>query len=82
MMALSGAVLPAQPAPVPQPAAPTATARNYDEAKIQIRLPNGKALVQVIFQFAILLHKCSHLEVCYKSYYRSFFSGICKHMFL
>jgi len=60
MMALSGAAPPPQPAAAPQPVAPAATARNYDEAKIQIRLTNGKALVQVLFRKArvkILLYR-------------------------
>jgi hypothetical protein len=48
-MGLSGTAPPAQAAPAPQPVQPPAPTRSYDEAKIQIRLTNGKALVQVCF---------------------------------
>ena len=49
MAARNGEAPPALPAahsPAPVQAAPVA-ARSYDEAKIQIRLTNGKTLVQV-----------------------------------
>jgi hypothetical protein len=40
----------APPAAAPVQAAPVVTPRSYDEAKIQVRLTNGKTLVQVHFE--------------------------------
>ena len=41
----------APPAAAPVQAAPVVAPRSYDEAKIQVRLTNGKTLVQVILKF-------------------------------
>ena len=49
LLAMTGGAQPEAP-PKPAPPAPVAAAapsRSYDEAKLQIRLTNGKALVQV-----------------------------------
>ena len=50
LLALTGGVEPEDALPKPAPPAPApaaAPSRSYDEAKLQIRLTNGKALVQV-----------------------------------
>jgi hypothetical protein len=47
MAARNGVVLPAPAAEVAPVQATPVAARSYDEAKIQVRLTNGKTLVQV-----------------------------------
>jgi len=43
----------APPAAAPVQTAPVVAPRRYDEAKIQVRLTNGKTLVQVILEFRL-----------------------------